>query len=473
MNLLGKSIVKKLKYSFGANFISLLVSVLTVSIIPKFMPIEDYGLYQLFLFYVGYIGVFHFGVLGGGIVRFAGCDYKDLDYGLWKSQSIILLLILVFFTIISYGAGILQHILLNDFMIIMFLSSMFAQHIIWYVISFLQMTNRIEEASKLLFLERISWGIFAVILALTGFYSYKYLVTAYTVTRVLSMVYSLKFVKEIFFARIHFSKCILSEFKTNFRVGFPLTLSDICSMLIIGSIRFCISDVWSVEVFAKTSLILSATFFFLTFAHSASIILLPVLRQINDETSNNLFTPMNNLLTGILLTLLLAYYPAHFFVSNWIPKYADSLVFLGLLFPVVFFDIKFNLLISTYLKKFLMTKVIFYINFFTAILSIFSAYIVCYHIKDLYFAILLITLMIGIRYTLGEIFISKYVFAIKGWVSEYISTLMVIVLFVLISQNYSLWLGMALYILVLIIYLCFKEQILKTSWKEIKMVVAK
>ena len=60
--------MRKLRYSFGANIVSLLVSLLTVSVLPKYMTLADYGIYQLFLFYFGYVGFLHLGVLGGGII---------------------------------------------------------------------------------------------------------------------------------------------------------------------------------------------------------------------------------------------------------------------------------------------------------------------------------------------------------------------------------------------------------------------
>ena len=45
MNSLGKSITKKFGYSFGANTVSLLISVLAVSIFPKYM--EHQSVYML------------------------------------------------------------------------------------------------------------------------------------------------------------------------------------------------------------------------------------------------------------------------------------------------------------------------------------------------------------------------------------------------------------------------------------------
>lgn len=51
---------KKVLYAVGANLLSLLVSVLTTLIVPKFFgdAVEQYGYLKIYLFYVGYIGFF-------------------------------------------------------------------------------------------------------------------------------------------------------------------------------------------------------------------------------------------------------------------------------------------------------------------------------------------------------------------------------------------------------------------------------
>ena len=50
-----------------------------VIIVPKFLSLEDYGLWQLFLFYYSYIGFFHFGWEDGIYLRYAGNSFETLD----------------------------------------------------------------------------------------------------------------------------------------------------------------------------------------------------------------------------------------------------------------------------------------------------------------------------------------------------------------------------------------------------------
>ena len=88
-----KDLVKNISYSFCANIFSLLVSIFMVMVVPKFLSISDYGLWQLFLFYFSYLGFFHFGWEDGIYLRYAGTEFLSLDRKLFAGQfySIILL----------------------------------------------------------------------------------------------------------------------------------------------------------------------------------------------------------------------------------------------------------------------------------------------------------------------------------------------------------------------------------------------
>ena len=216
---------------------------------------------------------------------------------------------------------------------------MFAQHVIWYSISVLQMSNRIEDMARLLLWERVSWGILSISAVLLGFASASIVLFIYCATRVLVMLYSLIFIPEVVMAPLNFTVQLWRELKINFALGFPITLSDICSILIIGIIRFAISDVWDIVVFAKTSLVLSITFFFLSFITSASTVLLPALKQLKESVSNDIYLPLNRLCSYMFLHVLILYYPIKLIILFWLPKYSDSIIFMGYFSPLFFLSL--------------------------------------------------------------------------------------------------------------------------------------
>lgn len=471
MNDLGRSITRKLSYSFGANIVSLLISVLTVSFIPKYMTVSDYGLYQLFLFYFGYIGFLHFGVLGGAIIRYAGSSYFELDYNTLKTQCCILFFILLLLSFFLYLLNLQIKIFEDPYIIIMFFIAAAAQHIIWYSVSMLQMSNRIEDAAKLQFIERVSWGVLSVSAVILGFYNTLEIIFVFCITRIISMIYSLILIPEIVKASAYFNKYTWNEFKINFALGFPITLSDICSILILGIIRFSISDIWDLSVFAKTSLVLTATMIFLTFVSSASVVLLPALRQLNDNIADIIFKHLDLLISHLFLISLLFCYPAQIIIGFWLPKYADSLVYMWILFPVIYFEGKFNLLIVTYLKKLLKTKLILYINIFTMILSLLGCFYFGYYLNNLELIILWITIVFAIRCTVGEFVLFNQLTYANGTIREYIFALLLIVIFETAMWINDSVLAFILYFIVLTVYSIIKFKQLKNSWFNIRQII--
>ena len=437
------------------------------------MTIEDYGMFQLFLFYFSYVGFLHFGILGGAIIRYSGCTYFDLDFSIIKSQCVALFCALCLFACGIFAVNTFAHIFLENYIFIIFIISMFAQHVIWYSISVLQMSNRIEDASRLLLWEKVSWSILSISSILLGFANISAILVIYCVTRILVMIYSLIFIPEVVGAPLNFTAKLLQELKINFALGFPITLSDICSILIIGIIRFAISDVWDIVVFAKTSLVLGITFFFLSFITSASTVLLPALRQLNDAVSNDIYLPLNRIVSYVLLNVLILYYPIKIIVSFWLPKYSDSIAFMGILFPIIFFESKFNLLTLTYLKKLLKTKAIFYINAISTCISFLGCILFCYYMKNLELSILLITMVLGIRYTIGEFVIHRYLTLLSSsLVKEYLLTILWLILFELCVHVGNIIFSLSLYIVCLIIYLLLNRIKLMVSWRCLKKLVA-
>lgn len=60
-----------------ANLISLGVSLITSFVLPYFISVEDYGYWQLFILYAGYVGFFSFGFNDGVHLNYATCSYNN------------------------------------------------------------------------------------------------------------------------------------------------------------------------------------------------------------------------------------------------------------------------------------------------------------------------------------------------------------------------------------------------------------
>lgn len=122
-----------------------------------------------------------------------------------------------------------------------------------------------------------------------------------------------------------------------------------------------------------------------------------------------------------------------YILSLWLPKYADSLVYMSVLFPVCVFESKVSLLINTYLKsmrkEFLMLK----INIVSVIFSLGATVFTVKIVHNLNATIFSIVLVYAFRCILAEYHLTKIlginllkniiedllmcsIFIISGWI---------------------------------------------------------
>lgn len=81
-----KDIIRRIFAAFFSNAFGFLVSCLIILIVPKFITTEQYGYFQLYIFYTGYIGFINFGWPEGLLLRYGGQSYNTLDRKSLKTQ---------------------------------------------------------------------------------------------------------------------------------------------------------------------------------------------------------------------------------------------------------------------------------------------------------------------------------------------------------------------------------------------------
>jgi hypothetical protein len=90
MEIKAEKINRQLKKNFSFAFIeqavSLVVSCVMNLILPKYLSINDYSYWQLFVFYANYVPCLALGLNEGIYLRLGGADIHHIDYRSVKSQ---------------------------------------------------------------------------------------------------------------------------------------------------------------------------------------------------------------------------------------------------------------------------------------------------------------------------------------------------------------------------------------------------
>lgn len=350
-------LVRNISYSVMANLVSLLVGVAVVLLVPKLVGVEEYGYFQLFLFFIGYVGFFHFGWADGIILRYAGERWERLNRPRFAGQTAFFLLfeislwgLFCFASWICGEEGSRLYVLLSTGLCaVLVLANTFFRFI-------LQATNRIRAFAFLTLSERLTYLLLVLIGLVLKERSFHFYIATYIGAQSISLAVAVFFCRDILQTRPERWQNIWRETRICLVVGSKLMVANIASMLILGVLRFGIERVWGVATFGKVSLLLSAISFLFIFVNAVSTVLLPSLRGETDDRLRELYFPLRCSLSWFLLLSFAFVWPVQEIAKWWLPAYADALNLLPLVLPVCLYECTVNLTTGTYLKVLRMEK---------------------------------------------------------------------------------------------------------------------
>ena len=465
-----KHFIKNFSYTITSNLVSLVISSLVVLVLPKILGVDEYGYWQLYIFYLGYVGFLHFGWNDGIYLRYGGKLYNELDKNLFFSQFYLLFISQL---IIGIAIVIYSYVFVEDvnraFIIKLIAFSLIIVNTRYFLLFTLQATNRFKEYSLITLYDRILYVSLIVILILFGVKSFKLLIIADIIGKLVSLIYASYKCRDIVFRKFSLLKFTIAESVNNILVGINLMFASIASKLIIGVIRFGIERTWSIAVFGRVSLVLSISNMFMLFLNTVGLVLFPVLRRTKKENLASIYNILRDFLMVIILGILVIYYPFKEILSYWLPKYSDSLRYMALLLPITVFEGKMALLINTYLKTLRKEKTILRINIYALVLSFLTTLIIIIIFKNLEILIFSIVIILAFRSIFAEILLSKIlkISLFKDIVLEIGLT----VIFIYTGWFINTWGATMAYCLAYFIYLYLKRKDVKRSVSQIKSLI--
>lgn len=464
-----KEFFKNATYSLLANVLNLIVSAATSLLIPMILgdEVEQYGFFQIYLFYIAYIGFFHFGLCDGALLIEGGKEYIKLNKSAYSFQYHFLAAGEFFVTI----AIVLVLLILNKEVDYLFIGVAFGLNLIVYLprnllAYLLQASNRIKENALITIIGRSVYLCCVLILWVFKFSDYRLFIIADIIGKVFALIYAIVQCKDIVFSKPVSWKPGITGVKENVVAGIKLMFASISSMIITGVVRFAIQQQWDVATYGKISLTLSITNLVLTFISAMAIVLYPTLRRVSQERAISLYSAIRDILMTILLASLVFCYPLQIIMLKLLPQYSDSLIYLPILFPVCIYSAKVTMLIQTYMQVFRMEQLILKVNLFSILIAVINTVVSVYVFHSLTIAIISILVTSAIRSIIAEYVLSKKI-DISIWHDSIIETVFVI-LFVGVSYFVNMGFGMIVYTPVYIVYAVSKYKSIKQAVLVIK-----
>ncbi|USK43965.1 hypothetical protein [Cytobacillus oceanisediminis] len=467
MNIKALNLIKNFSYTFISNLISMSVSILIVLILPKVLGVEEYGYFQLFVFYASYVGFLHFGWSDGIYLRYGGLHYKDLNYRLLNNQFTMLVLSQLFISIIIVT---ISSLLLDDkdrlYIIKMIALLVVIVNSRYMLIHIFQASNRIRDFAKITLLEKVIFIFSVTLFILLDMVDFKFFIISDVIGKLISLIVAIYFCKDIVFYTLKNFHFNFRETLQNINAGYKLMFANIAGMLIIGVVRFGVERTWDIATFAKVSLTLSISNFLMIFITAIGIIIFPILKRIDQDKLPEVYNVIRHLLAASLLLILIFYYPIKTTLLYWLPNYKESLIFMVLVFPMVVFEGRTALLINTYLKALRKERLMLIVNAASLFFSVLLTVIFTIGLKSLELAILSFLIALAFKSIFSEVLLAK---CLKIKVTkDIILEIFVVSLFIISSWFLNTWTAFVFYGLVYILYLLVKRNEILKSINKIK-----
>jgi hypothetical protein len=349
------------------------VSAAAAFVIPKALTSENFGYWQLFLFYIGFLGFSQLGMSDGLYLRFGGRARKEIDRSSVSQQFLVLVL-----SQLVIGTGfVLSGLLLASgeraFVLICLgaMVPLFATIRFWGFV--FQAMNETRLYSYAVMIQSATFFLPLLALMVCGVSSERPYIVAYVVAQVPALLYCLTRARGLILpTRIRFGELMRESFESA-HVGFKLTIATLSANLVLGAARFVVDANWDIATFGAVSLAITVVTFVLTLMAQAALVLFPALRQADPEDQRRALMRIRGVALLVLPAAYLFYFPFVWGLSAWLPPYAESFSLAALLMPMCLFDGLMQVLFATYLKVTRKEGLLMLVNLLAVALSILCA----------------------------------------------------------------------------------------------------
>ncbi|WP_343320958.1 hypothetical protein [Sphingobacterium multivorum] len=452
-----RKILSKLSFSFTAQILSILVSLVFSLGITKVLDVEHYGYWQLFILYSNYAGFFHFGICDGLYLKLGGRRLERINKFNFTNQLSLFLCLEIFISIIFFWILMISTSDPIKFELLLFIIPyLIVANLQTYLSYILLATNNIERYSISVFIEKLFIILSILILYLFKYIDVNVLIYIYIIGKLLSTAYLSFRIYPIFELTGIFKFRIKSIYVLlNYAImGIPLMFSNILSTLIIGSNRLLTEHKYGIIAFSKLSFSVSLVFLFIIFVSQIGIVLFPLLRRMNEENRRQIYYWIDNNLTILFASFIIFYFPLVVFVQRYVPNYLESVTYLSFMLPICIFEGKFQILYNTMYKVLNKQRTIFIINCISLFTSLLLTFISLYIFDNIMLSISTLVAIIMLRSIASEFVLNKILRIDKYNTAA--ESIIIGVIFIMININFRLFGGFLSYLTFLCCYLVFK-----------------
>ena len=400
---------KNVVLTVSAQLVSFFVSAVLNLILPKYVSEIDYSNWQTFLLYLGYVPIFHFGFLDGLMLRYSQYDYKNLNKPLVQSQFRLFLGAEVFFGLIGFtlSFGVENEVYRQ---IVRFISfGIITMNVYAYASHLFQMTNRIGKYAIFVMMMRLILGGGVVAALFFGVNSFYDLCIVYFAASILTILWGVSQNKELFWGTGKLADGTVAELKSNVSSGVMLLIANLSSLFFVGGAKMVVQWHCDPLLFGRVAFSFNLVNLFLTFITAASIAIFPSLKRINTDQLPDFYARIRRSMTPLLFVSLTLYFPGYYVLKFWLPNYADSLVYLGVLMPMIVYESRVTLLTNNYLKTYRKEQLMLVINLVSVAIAFVLFLASAFILDSLFILFACLVVVVVARSVISEIVVMRII----------------------------------------------------------------
>ena len=453
-----------------SNIMSVASGVVVGLLLPRILPIEDYGWFKTFSLYATYVGFCSLGLIDGIVLRHGGDDYQDLNRYLFRGYFKVYAGINGVFVLILLLLSCVFHDKNYSYILLMLSLYLFAVNISGYFQQISQITQRFKEYSlrKIIYsgLKIIIVGILFLgeLLGVTPNY-YIFLIYFVLSEYILTIWYIFTY-RDIVKGKSEKIQNIKKDILYLIKIGFPLLFANLCSTLILSLDRQFVSVLFDKETYAVYAFAYNMLALVTVAMSAISTVLYPTLKRTTEETMKKNFSNLVSIISMMVFATIVLYFPLCNVVKWFLPKYIDSLPIFRIVFPGLAISSSITVVMHNYYKTLGKNQIYFKKSILVLIISALAngiAYVV-FRTPSAISIASIVTMIIW--YILAEqFFVNNYSYERKRNIF-YIMSMMITFYLVTSLDNY--FLGFLLYVILFILLsLLFHNQVIRKELPQI------
>ncbi|MGR5519472.1 lipopolysaccharide biosynthesis protein [Vibrio sp. PNB22_4_2] len=460
-----RKFINDLKFSILSQFLSIALGLIRATIIPFYLGVEGFGYWQVYVLYIGLVGVSSLGFIDGIYLNFGGCNERNLPLAKLRSGFVCYLISLFAIAFLAYVAiynldinhqkrTALFYVIPNIIMIC----------ITSYFSVILQVTNKISKYSKYLLVDKVVFLLFLLMAILIKDIDFEFLIQIDIASRLILLSFLIfNYRQYVLGPMSELSDGILFYFR-NISDGVKLLLANMASMFILVVGRIYVENNFNIEDFSLYSFGISITNIVLMAIGAIAVVLYPAIKRVDSSRYGELYRNIDSLFCYLSMAALVLYFPCYYFIEFNMREYSGVLEYLNLLFLICVLQCKMQLLINTYYKVLREENTMLKANVITIFIAITLMAVSSVVSENVYYVILSIFISMYYRVVASESYISQTL-KIKG---DTINSLIVIMLFLMTTELFSIDVATLLFTLYVLVFFKFNYKKLVSLVEYVK-----